>query len=132
MDTIDVAHRYQALSTSLAKNQHNFAVNWTITDAGGDILEELQVVFPAGHAGLTGVRVNYGGVTILPWNMPTTFLYGDNERQTYQMGIYVSGPLQVVFTNNDNVLHTFQLVAKTANVTPPPTVPTPIALLSLP
>lgn len=109
MDTIDVSAKYLRLRIDTPRK---VATQTNVFPLGERILESLSVLFPLGHAGLTGLRVNYNGVAVLPWNQPTQFVVGDNERLTFEMGLYVSAPLSIVSVNNDNVAHSLYLTAK--------------------
>lgn len=79
--------------------------NTIITILPDIILEKVSILFPAGHAGLTGVRLVYGGVALLPWNQLTQFIIGDSERLSFDIGMYVSGPITVATTNADTAAH---------------------------
>lgn len=108
--SIDVAAKYQVTTISLAKN---VATQTTQVTLGERMLESVDVYFAIGHAGLTDVQIAYGGVTILPWNQPGSFLFGSNERRFFELGIHVSGLLTVTTRNHDRAYaHTIVLTWK--------------------
>lgn len=111
--TYDVAARYLTTSIATPRKTASKSTAWTF---GPAILEELQILWAPGHVALTGVRVSYKGVTILPWNQPTAFLVGDNERQIFEMGMHILDTITVVTQNNDNYPHTHYLTAKLTDV----------------
>lgn len=76
------------------------------------MLETLDVFYAPGHVGLVGVRINYAGVTIVPWNQPTVFMLGSNERRKFDMGIPIGDKLSIVTTNLDaRFAHTVVITA---------------------
>lgn len=95
---IDVAAKYLTTTITLAKN---VTTQSTLVTLGERKLESVDVYFAIGHAGLTGVNLSYGGVAILPWNQPSAFLLGNNERRYFDIGIHVSGPVTVTTRNQD-------------------------------
>lgn len=107
MDTIDLAHKQQILNiTNAARQTKTTLFSWP-----PDIeLEKVDMLFLPGHGGLTGVRINYGGTTILPWGQTSSFVFGASERLGLPIGLYIAGPLSIVTTNTDNVAHLTQLV----------------------
>lgn len=123
--TYDVDARY--LQTSIVTNART-ALKTTTWTFGPAILDELQILWAPGHLALTGVRVSVQGVTILPWNQPTAFLVGDNERQIYAMGIHIFSSITVATQNNDGYVHTHYLVAKLSDVPLTGDNPSPAAL----
>ena len=98
MDTIDVASKFVVVDITTPKNTNALT---TTFNAGNRIIRSVDVLFAPGHVGLTGIRFNYGGVTVLPWNQPTGFLVGDNERQHYELELYAPGPLSILTHNPD-------------------------------
>ncbi|SRR6266567_7774272 len=102
MDTIDVGRKHLVTSITIPKSTGS---QTTTVSLGQRILENVEVFFTPGHVGLTGFRIAYNGVTILPWAQPTLFLLGDNERLQYPTEIYVSSALTITTRNNDTVQH---------------------------
>lgn len=123
--TYDVDARYITTSIVTPRKTATKSTTWTF---GPAILSELQVLWAPGHVALTGVRVTYQGVTLLPWNQPTAFLLGDNERQIYEMGVHILASIVVVTTNNDTYPHTHYLTAKLLDVPLTGDTTTPAAL----
>lgn len=50
-------------------------------------LDRVEVLIPSGHSGLTGVQLQYDGVTVLPWGVPDTWLIGDGETIDFASGL---------------------------------------------
>lgn len=107
---IDVAAKYLTTTVTLAKNVTTQTQTVTL---GERLLESVDVYFAPGHAGLTGVALSYGGVTILPWNQGGQFLIGNNERRLFELGIHVSGLVTITTRNQDKAYaHTIVLTWK--------------------
>lgn len=83
----------------------------TSWDLGAVIIEELQVMIPRGHSGLTGIHVDYQGVALVPFATPATFLVASDETITVPMGLEIGAPLSVVTYNTDTFDHSFYLRA---------------------
>ncbi len=79
----------------------------TAWNLGPVIVEELEVMIPRGHAGLTGVHVDYQGVALLPWGQPATFLIANDETISVPVDLEIGAPLSVVAYNVDSFDHTF-------------------------
>lgn len=98
MDTIDVAAKYVVSDISTPKNTN--ALN-TVVSVGNRIIKGVDILFAPGHVGITGVRITYAGVTLLPWNQSTGFIVGDSERLRFRMDIYAPGPVTITTHNAD-------------------------------
>lgn len=108
--TVDVSAKYVVTTITIAANTTTQSTN---VNLGERWLDSLNVFFRPGHAGLTGVRVLYGNVAVLPWNQPTTFLTGGSERREFEIGLHVSGVLVVTTQNLDKgYQHVFDLTWK--------------------
>lgn len=106
MDTIDPLHKQAVVNITTPKSTNvttAFALGRPVT------LEKVDILFAPGHVALTGVRINYQGVAILPWNQPTLFVVGDSERLVFELGMYVSGGLSIVTHNGDTQPHQHML-----------------------
>lgn len=107
--TFDVSHKYLVLDVTTAAAT---ALQTTLFDVGSRIVEVLDVFWPPGANGLVGLRVNFAGVTLLPWNQPARFLVGNGERRRFEFALPVDAPLQVVTQNNDPAFqHTIVITA---------------------
>lgn len=94
-----------ALGTAQASPQSD---SWNL---GPVIVEELQVMIPRGHSGLTGIHVDYQGVALVPFATPATFLVASDETITVPIGLEVGAALTVVTYNTDTFAHSFYLRA---------------------
>lgn len=107
--TIDVRTKYLVQSIPIPRNTTTQTTTFVL---GNVVLETLDVFYSPGHVGLVGVRVNYAGVTIVPWNQPTVFVVGSNERRLFDVGIPVGDQLSIVTRNLDaRFAHTIVLTA---------------------
>lgn len=65
-------------------------------------LVSVEVVIPSGHAGLTGIAIDYSGEHIFPWGRGT-FLAGDDEVVSLDVGFELGGsPVTIRTFNTDD------------------------------
>ncbi len=65
-------------------------------------LVSIEVVIPAGHAGLTGLAIDYSGEHIFPWGRGT-FLQGDDDKIVMAVGRDLGGsPVTIRTFNTDD------------------------------
>ena len=98
MDTIDVSSKFVVSDITTPKNTN--ALN-TLVQTGNRIIKSVDILYAPGQVGLTGVRLMYADVAILPWNQPTVFIVGSNERLHYELDFYGPGTLIIVTLNHD-------------------------------
>lgn len=79
----------------------------TAWNLGNVDVETLEVMIPRGHAGLTGVHVDYQGVALLPFSSPPTFLVANDETITVPIDLEIGAPLSLVAYNLDVFAHAF-------------------------
>ena len=71
----------------------------------------VQVMVPAGHNGLTGIKIVYCGVQIIPWSL-NFFLVGNNQTYNFAWGEEIMATnLEIQTYNNDVVSHSWWLYA---------------------
>lgn len=116
MDSIDATTKYLTLTISTPAHTASKTTAFDLSSQGEKILDALEILFAPGHAALTGVRVSYNGVVILPWNQNSAFILGNDERLIFDVGIYVAKPLSIVTTNTDAFPHVHVLTAKLSEV----------------
>lgn len=103
MDTIDVTARYsEVVITTPAKT----AVQNTTISLANAYVDALTVLFPVGHAALTGFRLQYAGNSLIPWNGVGTWIVGDGERIPFIVGMYMPGVITLGSKNDDTIAHT--------------------------
>lgn len=131
MDTIDVSAKYQTFGISIPARTAAAAPTSHSFDVGQRIVDEIEVFFPPGHVALSGVRVEYAAVALLPWNQSTAFIVGDNDRIKYEFGLFVSKPLVVKTCNTDSLPHTVFVTFKLreVNYSAGPTTPSQVPLV---
>lgn len=115
--------RYIHLHPTAAAGVAQASPTSTSWDVGAPVrLEEIRLIIPNGHAGLTGIRVDYSGQTILPWSYPSQWFIGNESDWAFDMGaLEVSAPLTVYTYNTDAITHGWELVAKISDADPPTT-----------
>lgn len=106
--TYDLAERLALTSISTPRKTASKTTTWTF---GPAIVDEIHVLIPSGHVGLTTIRISYQGVPIIPWNDTANALTGDGEVVKLPVGLNVSKSLTVVTANNDGVAHVHYLRA---------------------
>lgn len=86
---------------------------------GFRIVDTIGMLFAQGHVALTGFRLEYDGKAIIPWDQPTSFLVGNDERRVLPLNFQVMKPMRFVFLNSDNVPHTFNWFIESHDVPVP-------------
>lgn len=109
MDTIDPQWKHTVTNIAVPRSTNSQSTTVRLGDAW---LESVDIFWLPGHVGLTGIRIQYGGDAIVPWNQLTQFIVGDNQDKTFQVGMYVPGPITVVTQNTDTFAHSFRLTWK--------------------
>lgn len=107
-----VLHRQ--LRTTVATVPANTAVATPQTTSwplGPVQLEWVEIMVPKGHAGLTGIHIDYQEVALIPFGQPPAFLVAREETIRVEVGLEVGAPLSVVAYNVDVFPHTFYLRA---------------------
>lgn len=71
------------------------------------IMQEVQLIIPPGHAGLTGFQMSVAGTPIIPYG-GNPFIVGDDYQHSWEIGQEIE-PSQVLLTgyNRDVFTHTF-------------------------
>lgn len=126
MDTIDPGTKFSALNITTPKKTLTLDTNITLPNAW---VEKVIILFAPGHVLLTGVAIRYNGNTILPFDGVGQFIFGDNERLTFPIDMYMPARITVRTVNTDTLAHghvvTFQWhTYKDAGVTPLAPIPT--------
>lgn len=102
MDTIDAATRFSQVTINTPKATGNLNTTIRLPNAW---VEAVTILFAPGHAVLTGVRLQYAGNTILPWDGVGTYIVGDNERLEFPIGMYLPGTITIGTHNADSLPH---------------------------
>lgn len=93
--------RYITVNISTPINTTPDAPLRTTVNLGGMILASIHLLIPAGHAGLTGWRLDYSGTTIIPYNMPASWIIGDDDKLDFEVDYEVGNTLSIVTYNTD-------------------------------
>lgn len=126
METIDPSSKVQTVTIATPRLSN---VNTTFRLPAPSILQKVDILFAAGHVGLTGVRISYNGIALLPWNQPAGFIIGDSERLPFDVGMYLDGAMTIATHNGDTYPHTHILsfyyheYQEVNRITPLPAVP---------
>lgn len=102
MDTIDPAAKHSQVNINTLKNVANLNTTIQLPNAWVD---SVSILFAPGHAALTGVRLQYAGNTILPWEGIGGYILGDNERLNFDVGMYLPGVITIGTRNTDSLAH---------------------------
>lgn len=106
MDTIDAAAKTAVLNIPTARLS-------TVVTAAPSLpngwVDRISILFPPGSVAKHGVAVKYGGNTILPFGQEGSFILGNAERLTFDVGMYMPGPISVTTQNADTFVHTVYL-----------------------
>ncbi len=70
------------------------------------ILQQVAIQIPAGHCGVTGLRILLSGQQVFPWSNTAAWLRGDNFYDVFDFGIEIDTKLTVVTYNLGNFDHT--------------------------
>lgn len=102
---------------------------WPLID--GHLLS-LEVLIPAGHAGLTGISVKAQGVQIVPWGT-SEFLVADDTTIPVWLDYDIANSGLVILTYNTGAYsHTHYLRASVETLAPPGIAHAPDIALALP
>lgn len=81
-----------------------------IWQIGRGVLGKLDVVIPAGHAGLTGIAIVWGGRQIVPYE-GGEWIVGNDDEITIELELYVDSSVVVTTYNTDVWDHSHYLRA---------------------
>jgi hypothetical protein len=103
-----VSRRYYAFTVTVPANTAIASpVSQTIQVSFGT-LDEIELIIPSGHAGLTGIQFQIAGAVVLPWgSVPTAgqtpgqWIIGNNLDRTWQIGVEVGATLIAKAYNTD-------------------------------
>lgn len=73
-------------------------------------LVDVRIYIPPGHAGVTGIRLDTSGGTILPFSNPATFITGDDRDLVFVLDTQSDSTMQWVCINNGPTAHTFYIL----------------------
>lgn len=116
MPNRSVTTRYVDTSIAVNVNTGPLVPARSVVDLGAVILDEVTVVIPRGHAGLTGVAVELAGTRILPFR-EGGWIIGDGSEMSYVVGIEVGAGLAVVAYNQGSTVHSFHLRWRVTDIT---------------
>ncbi len=92
----------------LANRAQTNALNVPLGFAGG-IVRKIRIVIPAGHAGLTGVSLGYGGNPTVPRGT-NAFYFGDDREIILDYTDTVPGVSWSAFVfNTDSLQHSWEI-----------------------
>lgn len=114
------AFRYVPLAVTVPIGTTTAAPLVTPVSLGDVMLDEVHVTIPKGPGGLAGVRLDYSGATILPFDTSGRFIISDGAEFDFTIGYAVGRTLSVVTFNIGQYPHTFYLRFKIEDLPDPP------------
>lgn len=104
-----VKHRRFEITT--AANTAIAAPQQTVLALANFVIQRVRVIVPIGHAGLTGIRVEYDGRPLLPWAEGAVhWLVADDYADTFDVDFPTGHALNVFTYNTDDTFaHTHYL-----------------------
>lgn len=98
----DLSRRLRAVRVVTPANTAEVSPQLTVVTLGLVVLEAVEVIVPAGHAGLTGVALRYEGTRIVPFR-ETEFIVANDYTRTWPLDLWLgAGDLTVVTFNTDD------------------------------
>lgn len=80
------------------------------------MLVSAQILIPPGHSGLTGIRLDTSGGTIMPFSNPPSWIFGDNRDLTFDLDVQADSRMSWVTFNNDVNGHTHYVLLKVIDI----------------
>lgn len=123
--------RYLVVQVSAPANTPQATPVTATFDLGNVELERLWIIIPAGHAGLTGIAVEYETTRIIPFGQQNDFIISDDEDISFDINAEVGHPLTIVMFNKDIFVHEWHLRAKIRSLDAPSDEGTAVNLIDL-
>lgn len=89
-------------------------LDWAV---GRGVLVSLDIVIPAGHAGLTGLAIEWGGRIILPYERGE-YIVGDDDEIQVELDLWIQDRITIVTYNLDVFAHSHYLRAYVQDLAP--------------
>lgn len=122
-----LATRYLPYTITTPAGTASSAPQSTALDVANVVVVSILLRVPLGHAGLTGIRLDLSGVTVLPYSSGPAWVVGDDLRDEFTVGYRVGSKLTAVTYNADIFDHSHYLLVQVRD--PTPDLPGPVALL---
>jgi hypothetical protein len=91
-----------------------------------NLLADIEILIPSGHAGLTGIRIQRGDVIVLPWGQGS-WLIGSDYVRTFPVDENINAnALTVAAYNTDIFPHSFYLRARISDAPAAPAALPPV------
>ena len=107
MTSRSVNRRHVPITTTVPAGTTAAAPQVQTFDFTNQQLLSLHLVIPNGHAGLTGIRLDMSGTTILPWSNPSQWIVGDGLDKEFPLDVEGAALMKVLAYNTDTIPHTF-------------------------
>lgn len=91
----------------------------------------LHLVIPAGHTYLTGWALRLSGTVVIPFNLPATWVIGDDDKLDFMLDHEVGADLAVLTYNTGQYAHTHRAILHVTDI-PLPVAATPGSTILLP
>lgn len=103
----------------------------TALNAGNVILVSVHLMVPPGHVGLTGIRLDDSGGTILPFANPPQWITGDNRDIVFDLDVQADAQMTWKTYNLDVNAHAHYLLLKVVDIADRPSSTTAPSLIGL-
>lgn len=80
------------------------------------MLVSAQIMIPPGHSGLTGIRLDTSGGTILPFSNPPSWIFGDGRDIMFDLDVQADSQMKWVTFNNDVGPHSHYILLKVIDI----------------
>ena len=119
-----VSTRYPPLNLTVPPSTAIAAPVSFSPNLGDVMLLSIHLQIPPGHAGLTGIRFDSSGQTIVPWSQPSAWIIGDDTTPDFVVEVEVGNDFKVWAYNTDLIAHTFYGWFKVTDLQPGMNTPT--------
>jgi len=109
MGDVAVTTRYQTFVHTVPAQTAIASAITTNLNLGSTQLARVRVTIPNGHAGITGMAMEFSGTRIVPWNDTAAWLRGNNEIEWLDVNLQVGRTVQLRGYNLDLIDHSFFL-----------------------
>lgn len=108
--------RYLPYTISTAAFTPTTAPLVTPLNVASVMLVSAQIMIPPGHAGLTGIRLDTSGGTIMPFSNPPSWIFGDGRDLTFDLDVQADSQMRWVTFNNDVNVHSHYVLLKVVDL----------------
>ncbi|HLI74292.1 MAG TPA: hypothetical protein VKU86_10480 [Acidimicrobiales bacterium] len=100
---MSIRRRYLPLTVTVPANTAKASPITVDSGVANAVVNTIELRIPPGHGGLTGISVQWNGVSVVPFAQPPEFIDGDDDFFTFDVGEQIGGGLTVAAFNTDPV-----------------------------